>query len=102
MRFKPIYGWGWKDQSGTTIDVPEPFDTAPLRSIGEDGVVYGLSIVSSGPLTGKVVKHSPRHVPFDGDVDLSIHMRSAVMKDLGFDPEPEITGYAQIPTGVNT
>jgi hypothetical protein len=82
LSVKPGYGWGWFDESGTTVDVPGEFmasvNQTESRLIGQ---------VLSGEFSDWVIELSPRHSPWDGDVNVILK------KD-----KREVSGYASIPT----
>ena len=81
LAVKPGYGWGWFDKSGALIDVPAQF----LARVNEaDSTLIGQ--VLSGEFADWSIELSPRHSPWDGDVNVILK------KD-----NRQVSGYASIP-----
>jgi len=75
MKFlvEPIYGWGWTDLHGRSVEVPKPFELE--ISTEKDGPVFSagvgrLSTNSDHPLKGLWIRLSQRHTTIDGNYNL--------------------------------
>lgn len=77
----PEYGWGWFEGEAT-MDVPAPFDADVF---GSECALTGL--VTTGLFQGWHVDLTPRHLPFDGEVNLQL---------TSSDRQRRINGYAHI------
>jgi hypothetical protein len=66
VEIKPGYGWGWFERD-VAVDVPQTFyaELEPNKS-GWSGTVL------DGSYSGWRVEMTPRHLPFDGDVNLAL------------------------------
>lgn len=71
LRVEPIYGWGWNDLQGRSVEVPGPFELevsvlgmAPFAAMGR------LDDCCDHPLRGLWVLLSQRHTVQDGDYNL--------------------------------
>ncbi|MBO9575273.1 MAG: hypothetical protein J7494_06030 [Sphingobium sp.] len=79
IKVHPLYGWGWSDSAGdaTPFNVPESFE-AVVASGSE--VWFGKTMptlrgtvhTDKHPLDGFTISMSPRHEPWDGDVNISL------------------------------
>ncbi|SIN94122.1 hypothetical protein SAMN02745824_2376 [Parasphingorhabdus marina DSM 22363] len=83
VKVEPEYGFGWSD-GHSTIETPSEF---MCRLKCSDKKAFGTIISEKSQWFGKDVEVSPRHYPWDGQVN--IYIRDA-------DGSAEISGYAKI------
>lgn len=71
---EPIYGWGWADLQGRSIEVPRPFalDVTVLKE-GQPFHTAAGKLENDGdhPLRGLWIVLSQRHLVNDGDYNLT-------------------------------
>ena len=70
---EPIYGWGWTDQRGQSVEVPRPFELEISTMNGSAAFSAGVGRLDDKcehPLSGLWIRLSQRHTMIDGNYNL--------------------------------
>ena len=95
----PIYGWGWTDTNGDSVDVPSAFQLE--IQIIEEGEPFQTAIGHLGPHTDHPLSNSwiylsQRHVSDDQNYNLAAFDREPVLAGQHYQPsaKPKYMGFA--------
>ena len=73
LQIKPVYGWGWGDSQGNSIEVPAPFELEVATVEGGEPFRIALGHFQNGgehPLSGLWILLTQRHATNDGQYTL--------------------------------
>lgn len=70
IQVSPIYGWGWFEEDGGSIDVPPAFRLK--IDLQTDGRLDGVIVTPEHRFVGFVTELTKRHVDWDGCVNVRL------------------------------